>query len=300
MSHDPSRRLFLSGLPPTVTRKEIVEFIKKRTRANPMYVEIALDAEGKCKGFAHCTVEGLRSVVEALNGIPMDGNRIVAAPAKPHFSVPIMKAKKEREDAAIAEADARMTARIEKKELEKERKAAHAAEVRALMEAGDDEQGDDDPYAGVAIRKPDASAMPVREAFAGSRLKYAQAASEIADEGRKAHAQVTVGSSHNVDYQDQGAAFHPRGGFQQQQQQQRGGFAQGQDRGGGSPGGTPGGGGPGGGAGGPRGSVQFKEAVQVAPPQPPAPPAPPEPTKEAKKLANLQAKLAALKQKLGK
>jgi hypothetical protein len=298
MSHDPSRRLFLSGLPPTVTRKEIVEFIKKRTRANPMYVEIALDAEGKCKGFAHCTVEGLRSVVEALNGIPMDGNRIVAAPAKPHFSVPIMKAKKEREDAAIAEADARMTARIEKKEQEKERKAAHAAEVRALMEAGDDEEGDDDPYAGVAIRKPDASVMPAREAFAGSRLKYAQAASEIADEGRKAHAQVTVGSSHNVDYQDQGAAFHPRSGFQQQQQ--RGGFAQGQDRQGGFQAGFQRGKRPRDEPVGGRGSVQFKEAVQVAPPQPPAPPAPPEPTKEAKKLANLQAKLAALKQKLGK
>ena len=145
--------------------------------------------------------------------------------------------------------------------------------------------------------------MPGADEFSGSKMKYAQIATEIADAQRLKH--KSKGSmdqaGHNAGYahQQYGGPSGGYGGQQQQQQQQQFG------RGGGGYGG--GYGAPAGGAQGGYGMpqprhVNFQEAAAkpAPPPEPAAPPPPPQPNKEAKKLANLQAKLAALKQKLGK
>ena len=314
MAHDPSRRLFLSGLPAEVTRRDIVEFVKKRTKANPMYIEIAKDEAGNGKGYAHATVEGLRAVVEALNGVPFPGSgaRIVAAQAKPHFSVPIMKLKKEREDAEIAACDARIAAKEAKVEEEASRKKARDEFVKAMFEVPSDAEEDDERISELArfVRKaPRPEECPFPAVFAGSRMKYATIAAEIAEKCREKHREAQQ-------YQQQQQAYRESGGYNQQQQQSghHGGYASSPNEGpsnwaqhGGRGGGQQynRGGFQGRGGGGfdqqrpAPAAVKFSDAaVPVAPP--PAPAAPAEPSKEAKKLANLQAKLAALKQKLGK
>lgn len=42
-AYEPSRRIFIGGLPPTATSKDVIAIIKQRTRAQPTHVEIALD-----------------------------------------------------------------------------------------------------------------------------------------------------------------------------------------------------------------------------------------------------------------
>jgi RNA recognition motif-containing protein len=298
-SHDPSRRLFLSGLPKDVTRKDIVEFVKKRTRANPMYIEIAKDADGNGRGFAHITVEGLRAVVEALNGVPMNGNRITAAQAKPHFSVPIMALKKEREDAEQAAAEARMNARMEAKEREKERKAREKEQLNSALEAESDDD-DENPYAGVVKRRIDPVEVPPAKLFANKKLAFSQIAAEIASKSREQHKAAAA------QYRGSANAGYFEDGSYEQQQSYGGGYGAGRGRGAGFGRGGRGGTGYNQGVGDKRDREEPAAASRVRfssnaePAQPPPPPPPPEPTKEAKKLANLHAKLAALKQKLGK
>lgn len=100
MSFDPAKRLFISGLPPDVTKKELADFVRMRSKANPSHIEIALDENKNCRGFAHMTVEGIKGVIEGINGLPLRGHRITADRAKPHYSVAIVAAKKQREAAA--------------------------------------------------------------------------------------------------------------------------------------------------------------------------------------------------------
>lgn len=287
MSHDPSRRIFLGGLPPEVTRRDIVEFVKTRTRANPMYVEIGTYKDGSgC--FAHATVEGLRSVLEALNGVPMKGRKISVAQAKPHWSVPMMKLKKERELADIAAQDAKAAADIAKAEAEAARKAAYEAYVKEALEADDDAE--------LTLHRADPATVPSAAAFASTKLKYATIAAEIAEAQRQKHRERKA-------YEDEQEKWRSGGASPQQQQDSFNSYG---GRGTGVDGGFRGRGR----AGGVVVAHQKREAPAVrfsdraAPAQPPAepaaPPPPPEPSKEAKKLASLQAKLAALKAKIGK
>ena len=129
--YEPAKRIFIGGLPHDTTKEELIDFVRKRSRANPRNVELSApkgsayfaerirvamlggaveQEEGdlstpaacatNCRGFAHMSVEGMKGVIEALNGLPLRGQRITVAPAKTHFAYALMSAKVAKESAA--------------------------------------------------------------------------------------------------------------------------------------------------------------------------------------------------------
>ena len=153
---EPSKRLFLGNLPEDVTKKDVADFIRRRTRANPMHMEIGKTKKGDgC--FAHCTVEGLKTVIEALNDMPLKNNRVVAAAAKPHYVAALQQARKERERREREVEDAKVKAQAEIDE-----------KLQQLRESGEKQ------------------ILPPPKPFYQRRQQYSKIASEIAAKCRAA------------------------------------------------------------------------------------------------------------------
>ena len=284
MTHfEPSKRLFLGNLAPDVTVKDIADFIKNRTKARPMFIEIAqeksqdveLDENGKvkrrpCRGFAYATVEGLRGVIESLNGMLLNDRAVTAAQAKPHYSVAIRQRK--------IQAEKEEEARLDALRLEKE--AWNERQEEMMRWQG--EEGDTDEKFKVALRPP--------PSFYAGRQRYHQLGHDVHEKLRQeararkqSCAADAYGSGSNHSGQSQHHQINNSSGESRRSKQQlhqpdrkRGRSDDRRKKGDAS---------------------AAKPPAAAAPPPPAAPPAAPAgPSKEERKLASLQAKLAFLQQ----
>ena len=221
----------LKNLPPDVTKKDIADLIRKRSRSQPQYIDLGIREDGTPRRYAHVTVEGLKGVIEVLNGANMNGYNVIAEQAAPHYAFKILEAKRARE------------------KIERDADEARQAAIEALQERLA-AQGD-------TINKE----HPPKSFFHGKQ-RYARIAAEIANKMRLERAPqqpapraqqphtATNPNSHKLDKRK--PKKQPR--------------------------------------------VEKVEPI----PEPPAAPEPPQPTKDQRKLAGLQAKLLALKEKMKK
>nr|CAJ2481867.1 unnamed protein product [Leishmania braziliensis] len=271
---DPSKRICLKNLPEGCTKREIAELVRNRTGTPIHSIDLGLDPDGQTRRYAHFSCEGAKHVLDVLNaGVALRNSTIYAHPAKMHYSFRYAEArrKREREEAE------------EKEQLE----AFWAASRQRFLD------------------RTNGGELPKNKApkdFYASKRKYARIAAEIAQMSRNVHA-AAGGDVY---------AEHPRGATRtpasfsgadcrtnstqraasRDQSTLDGGFAAT-----GEPRRTTAGGGAVKAAKkrAPRPTASRSKAPVAAPPPPPPPP---EPTKEERKLSGLQAKLAALKEKL--
>lgn len=270
---DPSKRICLKNLPEGCTKREIAELVRNRTGTPIHSIDLGLDTDGQTRRYAHFSCEGAKHVLEVLSsGVTLRDSTIYAHPAKTHFSFRYAEArrKREREEAE-----------------EKEQLAAFwdAARQRFL----DRTNGGELP-----------KTKPPKDFYASKR-KYARIASEIAQTSRTAHAAAAGGGAgHHHDYA-RGAA-HATSSSSYAHTDAGAAVVRDHDGATGAAAVSAPGVGPSPKKRGPRaaaagaGKPKAPAAAAALPPPPP----PPEPTKEERKLSGLQAKLAALKEKLKK
>ncbi|KPA80234.1 hypothetical protein ABB37_05204 [Leptomonas pyrrhocoris] len=287
---DPSKRICLKNLPTGCTKREIAELIRNRTGTPIHSIDLGLGPDGETRRYAHFSCEGAKHVLEVLgSGVALRDATVYAHPAKMHYSFRYAEARRKREREEVEE---------------KEQLAAYwdAARQRFL----DRTNGGELP-----------KAKPPKDFYASKR-KYARIAAEIAQTFRHqsgaahggagagvgrgdyprgaAHATTTTSSSfgeggekfsgeHSANGVDPTAMEGAAGANSQHQHHHAHGassasrtFAQA----------------------GKKRAPRAAAAKAKAPAAPPPPPPPPEPTKEERKLSGLQAKLAALKEKLKK
>lgn len=272
MAYDASRRLYVGNLPPDTTKHDIIDLIRKRSRANPQHIDIAIDADGKPRGFAHCSVEGLRNVIEAINGMPLKNNRVVAAAAHTHFSVAITNAKRERERADRAAIEARETA---EEEAKAKREAFVASGEKVVLKAPLSFYGGRQHYAKIASKVAATLRTQFINATGGTKPFFVQRRvaqrNDVVDgqTGNLPSAEPATNKQHELSAEGKscGAPNRKRQRLETRQQPSSQ-------------------------------SGATKKATQqpaIAAPPPP----PPQPTKEERKVAGLQARLAMLRQKLG-
>ncbi|KEG08403.1 hypothetical protein DQ04_07271030 [Trypanosoma grayi] len=94
---DPSKRICIKNLPPQCTKREIAEFVRNRTGAQPHSIDLGLDSDGNVRRYAHFSVEGAKNVVPALTGAIWRDEVVVALHAKPHYTYRLAEAKRRRE-----------------------------------------------------------------------------------------------------------------------------------------------------------------------------------------------------------
>ena len=250
MSYEPSKRMFIKNLPPDVTKAEIVEMIRKRSRAQPSNIEIGKSKDGEPRQYAHVTVEGLKSVIESIQGVPIRGYNVACEPAKAHYSIAIRDANRQKEREAEAEAE-----------------AAEAEREAELAE--------------LAANPPKLMCKSKVKSFYHYRRRYGEVASEIAKEFRESY--IQHGFKTDAERAEEEAAANavvPPNVVTDQPHAtrgRRGGKNQGENR-----------------------DKKFGDKKPKAVEAPAPPPPPPPPSKEERKVAGLQAKLLALRAKMGK
>ena len=94
---DPSKRLILKNLPPGVTKKDIADFVKGRSRAQPRGIDLGVNEDGTTRRYAHITVDGLKAVIAALADASFKGYPVKVEPARPHYTWKIQEDKRRRE-----------------------------------------------------------------------------------------------------------------------------------------------------------------------------------------------------------
>ncbi|RNF26575.1 uncharacterized protein Tco025E_01345 [Trypanosoma conorhini] len=94
---DPSKRICLKNIPPDCTKREIAEFVRGRTGAQPHSIDLGLDREGSIRRYAHFSVEGAKNVISALSGALWRDVEVTALPAKPHYMYRLAEARRQRE-----------------------------------------------------------------------------------------------------------------------------------------------------------------------------------------------------------
>ncbi|CBZ26099.1 conserved hypothetical protein [Leishmania mexicana MHOM/GT/2001/U1103] len=273
---DPSKRICLKNLPEGCTKRELAELVRNRTGTPIHSIDLGLDADGKTRRYAHFSCEGAKHVLEVLStGVSLRDSTIYAHPAKTHYSFRYAEARRKRER---AEAE-------EKEQLE----AFWAASRQRFL----------DRTNGGELPK-----NKIPKDFYASKRKYARIAAEIAQMSRNAHAAARGGAAY---------AEHPRGAAHAAppfsgadcgtNSAYRAASKDHGTSGGGAaaacePPRTTAGGGDANAA--KKCASRLTAAKSQAPAVAPPPPPPPGPTKEERKLSGLQAKLAALKEKLKK
>ncbi|KAF8291446.1 hypothetical protein TcYC6_0127000 [Trypanosoma cruzi] len=94
---DPSKRICLKNIPPDCTKREIAEFVRSRSGAQPHSIDLGLDREGRIRRYAHFSVEGTKNVISVLSGAVWRGVAVTALPAKPHYMYRLAEARRQRE-----------------------------------------------------------------------------------------------------------------------------------------------------------------------------------------------------------
>lgn len=255
---DPSKRMCIKNLPPDVTKKDLADLIRKRTRAQPQYIDLGLLEDGTPRRYAHVTVEGLKGVMEAINGVDIRGFNVIVEQAKPHYSFALAETRRKRE----------------REEREAEETLAKRAEE--LIERWNNQPDT------ITKEKPPKS-------FYHNKQRYATVASQIAKQSRDKHKGI-VGNSVMPPSTKYMNHYFPEDADNSKKVAAAAAAAAAA-------------------AGKPAGDSKFakkkefgkdkrrpKPAPEPAAPAPP--PEPPQPTKEEKKLSGLQARLAALREKM--
>jgi hypothetical protein len=225
---DPAKRMCLKNLPPDVTKKDIADLIKKRSRSQPQYIDLGLKEDGTPRRYAHVTVEGLKSVIENINGALLNGYNVIAEQAQPHFAFKLLEAKRARERA--------------EREAEEERQRAVDAMNARLQEQGNTITVENAP-----------------KSFYHNKQRYARIGAEIAKRLREERNPPSLLQPlKHVKKQVEGGRAAKKARVEKQVV-----------------------------------SAKKEEDPVVAPEPPP-------PTKDQRKLAGLQAKLQALKEKMKK
>jgi hypothetical protein len=276
---DPSKRICLKNLPAGCTKREIAELIRNRTGTPIHSIDLGLGPDGETRRYAHFSCEGAKHVLEVLgSGVTLRDSLVYAHPAKMHYSFRYAEArrKREREEAE------------EKEQLD----AFWAASKQRFLDrtnGGELPQGKlpKDFYA--SKRKYARIAAEIAQTFRNQSCGFggAAAANSGSGAGRVDHARAAAYEATNAassSYEEKGPntssvdpptasvaadtnlphAAHPHAGKKRPQ----------------------------------RSAAAAKAKAKA--PAAPQPPPPPEPTKEERKLSGLQAKLAALKEKLKK
>nr|CCC93831.1 conserved hypothetical protein [Trypanosoma congolense IL3000] len=259
---DPSKRICLKNIPPECTKRDIAMFIRNRTGAQPHSIDLGLDNNGCVRRYAHFSVEGAKNVIHTLTDTSWNGVTVSALPAKPHYTYRLAEARRQRERQEAEE-------RQQREEFCREKTEKWLARTGGELPKG----------------KPPKS-------FYASRQRYAEIAAEIAKNCREEHKNKRLQWTRTPhtsaeDCVSGGAAqVVPPGGWPSgspkynQRSKRKGGaadfFANGVKR---------------------RktehAAVPPKETRQEEPIKPPPP------TKEERKMSGLQAKLAALRAKIG-
>lgn len=237
---DPAKRLCIKNLPPDVTKKDVADLIRKRTRAQPQYIDLGTMEDGNPRRYAHVTVEGLKGVMEAINGVAIRDYNVIVEQAKPHYSFAIAEARRKRE----------------REETEREEAVEKRAEELR-------ERWSNQPNT-ITKEKPPKS-------FFYNKQRYASVASQIAKQCRERHRQAYGNSLMPPSTQilpDNGTSNEADTKFNRKKDL-------GKDK-----------------------RRPRREKPVAEPAAPPPPPEPPQPTKEEKKLSGLQARLAALREKM--
>ncbi|EPY30065.1 hypothetical protein AGDE_09630 [Angomonas deanei] len=159
---DPSKRICLKNLPEKCTKRELAEFIRNRTGAQPHSIDLGLDSEGNIRRYAHFSCEGAKNVLEVLaGGAALRDSMVYAHSANPHYSFRYAEArrKREREDEE---------AEKQQKEFEEESRKRFLARTN-----------------GGVLTVKDGKKPP--KSFYVLKQKYANIASEIAQKSREAH-----------------------------------------------------------------------------------------------------------------
>lgn len=281
---DPAKRICLKNLPEGCTKREIAEMVRNRTGTPIHSIDLGQDAAGQTRRYAHFSCEGAKHVLEVLSaGVLLRNCTVYGHPANPHYSFQYAEArrKREREEATA------------KAELD-----TFWADVKQRFE------------------QRSGGELPPKKfgrSFYAGRQKYARIAADIAQASRARHAAGNSSAPaawggddglHITSYHRGAAISTPaiasssslagktpdptaaaaenEGGMSPMQRLPRNGAA---------------------GRGGARGTKYSRgnaKSTAAAVAAPPPPPPPPPPTKEERKLSGLQAKLAALKEKMKK
>ncbi|ORC92923.1 uncharacterized protein TM35_000022490 [Trypanosoma theileri] len=104
---DPSKRICLKNIPPDCTKREIAEFIRNRTGAQPHSIDLGLDADGRPRRYAHFSAEGARNIVPVLSGATWRDCTITALPARPHYTHRLAEARRRQQQAEQEAEEAR-------------------------------------------------------------------------------------------------------------------------------------------------------------------------------------------------
>ncbi|RNF03149.1 hypothetical protein TraAM80_06007 [Trypanosoma rangeli] len=94
---DPSKRICLKNIPLDCTKRDIAEFVRNRTGAQPHSIDLGLDREGRVRRYAHFSVEGAKNVMSVLSGALWREVEVTALPAKPHYMYRLAEARRQRE-----------------------------------------------------------------------------------------------------------------------------------------------------------------------------------------------------------
>lgn len=274
---ETAKRICLKNLPEKCTKREIADLVKNRTGAQPHSIDLGFDAEGEIRRYAHFSCEGAKSVLEVLGGgAVLRGVTVTAYPANVHYSYRYAEAtrKREREEAE------------EKQNLESFW-ASHREHFLKHTNGGE-----------LPTKKPPKS-------FYATRQRYASIAAEIAAKCRAAHKAGFMPSQRlppaadnhksHAEHSHRYAFIQPPARLMESSSVEPPTAATAQSS----------------------GEKDMKPATVAAPTNqkkfvkgkpsrkakpeiPVTPPPPPQPTKEERKLSVLQAKLVALKNKIGK
>lgn len=273
---DPSKRICLKNLPEGVTKREIAELVRNRTGAQPHSIDLGNDAAtGATRRYAHFSCEGAKTVLEVLQaGVVMRDQTVYGHQANPHFSFAVAEGRRKRE-------------REEEVASEELKVALEGVKERALARTRGGELNKN------RIPKPIAFSV---------KAKYGLVAAEIAKRSREACRQRrnisgAYGDGGNNHTNTEAATATGGGAGKTRKKPAAAAAAKASTKAGAK-----------GGKQQPsrhdkKTSAAAKKAAAnaaAAAAAAAAPPPPPQPTKEEKKLSGLQARLAALKEKLKK
>ncbi|KAH9582154.1 hypothetical protein LSM04_006486 [Trypanosoma melophagium] len=101
---DPSKRICLKNIPPDCTKREIAEFIRNRTGAQPHSIDLGLTDDGRPRRYAHFSAEGAKNIFPVLTGAVWRGCTITALQATPHYSYRLAEARRKQQERERAEA----------------------------------------------------------------------------------------------------------------------------------------------------------------------------------------------------
>ncbi|KPI87010.1 hypothetical protein ABL78_3922 [Leptomonas seymouri] len=279
---DPSKRICLKNLPAGCTKREIAELIRNRTGTPIHSIDLGLGPDGEVRRYAHFSCEGAKHVLEVLgSGVTLRDSTIYAHPAKMHYSFRYAEARRKREreeaeekeqlEAYWAASKQRFLDRTNGGELPKDKppkdfyasKRKYARIAAVIAQTFRNQSG----AAHCGAERGDGRGNYNRGAAHVTTTSFGEGKKGVCEHSASSAAPAAVEGAAGADSHHQAKGASPASRPHKQAGNKR-----------------------------PPRAAAAKAKAPAAPPPPP----PSEPTKEERKLSGLQAKLAALKEKLKK